>query len=351
MRGSIQSIGLVVFTLALVATVVSSVNQHSPEKAFAELSLSSEHALPLMTAPLTARLPRAEGGSDSQISLQDNTLVAYAGPQGTAADSYQIDGFDQITTYVVREGDTLGHIAELFAISTNTIRWQNDLTAKAVISPGQVLYILPVDGVEHIIEKGDTLAKIAKTYQGSVDEIERFNNIAGDNELKIGMKVVIPGGEPIPVAAPVRTIAKTTTKSKPSTSKNTAATSGSYWTDPMAGKGVLTQSYHGNFRGIDIGAATGTPIVAAASGKVVIAASGGWSGGYGNYIVIQHDNGAKTLYAHMSRLGTSLGSYVAQGEVIGYVGSTGRSTGPHLHFEIRGWGDVPCLAFGRGACR
>lgn len=97
-----------------------------------------------------------------------------------------------------------------------------------------------------------------------------------------------------------------------------------------------SQGPHGpGGRGIDMAAPTGTPIVAAASGTVLLS-KGGYSGGYGEMIVIQHANGTKTLYAHMSKRATTTGAKVSQGETIGYVGSTGRSTGPHLHFEVQG---------------
>ena len=98
--------------------------------------------------------------------------------------------------------------------------------------------------------------------------------------------------------------------------------------------GHKTQGLHGpGKRGIDIGAPTGTPIYASASGTVLLARTG-WNGGYGNMVIIQHPNGTKTLYGHMSKLGARTGANVSRGEVIGYVGSTGRSTGPHVHFEV-----------------
>jgi murein DD-endopeptidase MepM/ murein hydrolase activator NlpD len=103
---------------------------------------------------------------------------------------------------------------------------------------------------------------------------------------------------------------------------------------PLTG-GIKTQGIHG-YNGVDIGASTGTPILAAAGGEVIISRAEGWNGGYGIYVVIRHDNGTQTLYAHMSQDIVSVGQRVSQGEVIGYVGNTGRSSGPHLHFEIRG---------------
>jgi len=103
---------------------------------------------------------------------------------------------------------------------------------------------------------------------------------------------------------------------------------------PLVG-GVRTQGVHG-YNGVDLGAAEGTPFMASAPGEVIVARASGWNGGYGQYIVIRHDNGTQTLYAHASGIVVGIGQRVVQGQVIGYVGSTGRSTGPHLHFEIRG---------------
>ena len=97
---------------------------------------------------------------------------------------------------------------------------------------------------------------------------------------------------------------------------------------------VKTQGLHG-YNGVDLAAKTGTPIMASASGEVIVAKSGGYNGGYGSYVVIQHGNGSQTLYSHMSSVSTYKGATVVQGQVIGTVGSTGKSTGSHLHFEIR----------------
>lgn len=108
-----------------------------------------------------------------------------------------------------------------------------------------------------------------------------------------------------------------------------------YYSSPIPGA-VLTQGLHG-WNGIDLGAARGTPIRAAADGTIIIArGNGAWNGGYGNYVVITHSNGSQTLYAHMTSIAVSAGRSVFSGQVIGYVGSTGLSTGAHLHFEVRG---------------
>ncbi len=238
---------------------------------------------------------------------------------------------DQISLYLVQEGDTLSQVAEMFNVSVNTVVWANELSNNMDIHPGQTLLILPITGVQHTVEKGDTLKSIAKEYSGGSDnlsdfiaEIAEYNNIADDAELAVGDTLTIPGGEmdekmPASYAAAV--------SSAPSVS--------GYFINPMGGWYQKTQGLHG-YNAVDFGANYGTPVVAAASGKVIVSKAGGWNGGYGNYVVIEHANGTQTLYAHFSRNTVWQGQSVTQGQVVGYVGSTGRSTGNHLHFEVRG---------------
>ena len=137
----------------------------------------------------------------------------------------------------------------------------------------------------------------------------------------VGSTILVPGGTI--KAAPIVSPAKGGTKS----SKNWLA-------HPTPGA-IKTQGIHG-YNAVDFAAAVGTTIRAAAAGEVVVSKSSGWNGGYGQYIVIRHSNGAQTLYAHLSSNSVAVGASVAQGEVIGAMGNTGRSTGPHLHFEVRG---------------
>ena len=239
----------------------------------------------------------------------------------------------QISLYQVREGDTLSQVAEMFDVSVNTIRWANDISPKGVITPGMTLAILPVSGVKHVVEDGDTLKSIAKKYEGDVADIRQFNGLSADDVLAVGDEVLIPNGEiEAPKATPQPKASGSTqpTPARPSASPTYAG----YYMRPVAG-GTRTQGIHG-YNGVDIAAAHGTPIMAAASGQVIISRSGGWNGGYGTYVVVKHDNGTQTLYAHNSANAVSMGQWVEQGQVIGYMGSTGRSTGTHVHFEVRG---------------
>ncbi|MBI5004404.1 M23 family metallopeptidase [Candidatus Kaiserbacteria bacterium] len=280
----------------------------------------------------------ATGGGD--VNIVDNTaVIAQDGPSGTIADIEKSKN-GTISTYIVREGDTLSSIAMLFDIPQSTILWANDLTNKSTIRPGDKLTILPVPGIRYTVKKGDTLASIAKRYGADGGDIAGYNNIT-DETLAVGDEIIIPDGEPTVTATP----AKTTTPSvKTTTAKiaanpahdvgpNGSASDVSYYMAPLSHY-TKTQGVHG-YNAVDLAAPTGTSIVASAAGDVVVAREGGWNGGYGSYVVISHSNGSQTLYAHMSKVTTYDGDHVQQGEVIGYVGATGKATGPHLHFEIR----------------
>ncbi|MDO8183594.1 MAG: M23 family metallopeptidase [bacterium] len=263
----------------------------------------------------------------------DTTIVAGAllsdsGPSGTIANVEEYRQSDQISVYVVREGDSLSQIAKMFGVSANTIIWANDLPKGGAIRPGQVLTILPITGVKHLVKKGDTIGTIAKKYGGDASGIAAFNGLDQDVVLAVGQIVIVPDGE---IDTPV-------VKPKPA-SGGTGGGSvepnyDGYYLRPIAG-GKRSQGLHGH-NGIDFAAPVGTPILASADGVVIISKEGGWNGGYGNYVVIRHNNGTQTLYAHNSKNLVSSGEQVTRGETIGQVGTTGKVTGAHVHFEVRG---------------
>lgn len=228
--------------------------------------------------------------------------------------------------YVVQEGDSLGKIAEKHGVSQNTILWANDIKNVNSIRPGQELVILPVSGVRHKVASGETLSGIAKKYKVEISDILSYNDISA-NQIKIGQTLVIPGGQ-----------VSSATASRPSTSVSSGGSQTTvavgYFIRPING-GTRSQGIHGN-NGVDIAAKPDTPIMAAASGRVTVSRTGGFNGGYGTYVVMSHDNGTQTLYAHMNENYVSVGQSVTQGQTIGTIGMTGRTTGPHLHFEVRG---------------
>ena len=282
-----------------------------------------DSSLSLLRAATNADPNPAKGGGDITI-VEGSALLADSGPSGTIAD-LEDPKSDRISLYVVRRGDSLSDIGKMFGVSVNTIVWANNLPSSRAIKEGDTLLILPVSGVKHTVLKNDTLVSIAKKYKSDANEIAIFNGLESNATLAVGYVLIIPGGE---VDAP-----KSTNTNTPLRGTSGPSYAG-YYTIPVAGS-ILTQGLHG-WNGIDLGARYGTPIVAAASGTVIVSRASGWNGGYGAYVVVTHANGTQTLYSHMSRDIVSVGQEVARGEVIGYVGQTGRATGPHLHFEVRG---------------
>ncbi len=281
--------------------------------------------------------PNPDKGLDASVHTSGNAVIASVGPTGTIADVTNTPPPDRISIYVVRPGDTLSEIAAMFNVSVNTIIWANNLKNARDVHPGDTLVILPVSGLQHTVATGETLRSIAKKYGSDATEIAQYNGLDAGSALAVGSVIIIPGGE-IATPAPTRT-AKGPIQSDGTIHEPYLGGSGPLYADyyraPIPG-GILTQGLHG-WNAVDIAAARGTPIHAAAAGKVIIARNNGaWNGGYGNYVVITHDNGTQTLYAHMSHPAVSSGQTVARGQVIGHVGMTGMTTGAHVHFEIRG---------------
>ncbi|MDD5068041.1 MAG: peptidoglycan DD-metalloendopeptidase family protein [Candidatus Pacebacteria bacterium] len=282
--------------------------------------------MPLLQASVSAGLDSMRSTGD--ISVEKDSLLPETGPSGSIAD---IEGSqsDQISTYIVREGDTLPAIAKMFDVSVNTIVWANDIKGGKII-PGETLVILPVSGVTYAIKEGDTLKTVAKKFNGDETEIIQFNDLPQDGTLLVGAEIIIPDGE-IDTPAPV-------SKPKSGTSRIVKGYSGpkyaGYYIHPIIG-GHKTQGLHG-YNAVDIGTPIGTPVRATAAGTVIISKTYGWNGGYGQYVAIKHSNGTETLYAHLSKNLVKVGQRVEQGEEIALTGLTGKTTGPHLHYEVRG---------------
>jgi murein DD-endopeptidase MepM/ murein hydrolase activator NlpD len=214
----------------------------------------------------------------------------------------------------------------MFDVTANTIMWANEISKSTGIQPGDTLVILPIAGVRHVVKSGDTIASVAKKYEGDAEEIVSYNQLASASDLSVGDTLIIPGGAMHTAAAKTRASATPT--------KVTGGSGGAGFVHPAPGS-VKTQGIHG-YNGVDLAGSSGSTIRAAAGGEVLIAKGSGWNGGYGNYVVIRHNNGTQTLYAHLSSLNVGVGDVVGQGETIGGMGNTGRSTGTHLHFEVRG---------------
>jgi len=294
-------------------------NTSVPKHSAADVKLLSARTNPDTKAAL--------GGGD--LIIDEGALIPGSpfGEDEYAAESYSAG---EISVYVVREGDTLSQVAQMFDVTANTIMWANDITKATAVRPGDTLVILPIVGVRHVVKSGDTLSTIAKKYEGDMEEILSYNQLDSESALSVGDTVIVPGGN-MHQAAPKK-VAKRSVATPTKTSGTVS--SGGRFTHPLPGS-VRTQGIHG-YNAVDLAAPIGTPIRAAAAGEVIVSRSSGWNGGYGNYVVIRHPNGTQTLYAHNSSNTVGVGAYVGAGETIGYVGNSGRSTGAHLHFEVRG---------------
>lgn len=257
--------------------------------------------------------------TDAQMTVDPLTQVS---------DKPRADVFE----YTVEDGDTLAAIAKKFGVDTDSIKWLNSGLNEKKIKPGTVMKIPPVTGVMHTVKSGETVYSIAKRYNVSAQAIVDFpfNEFSNDETfaLAIGQEIVVPDGE-MPeeiITSPRGNLANTLTPNA-----GAVSATGS-WIWPAAG--TITQWYKAWHKGLDIANRSGGNILAADSGTVIVA---GWpdNSGYGNRVMIDHGNGYKTLYAHMSKIAVTVGQTVKRGNVIGQMGSTGRSTGTHLHFEIR----------------
>jgi LysM repeat protein len=284
------------------------------------------------TIPLVKEISHLSMGSGGNtMKIVEGVALASVGSVYHDVQKNTLKNGGEIALYIVEEGDSLSQIAELFSVSVNTIVWANELKNNADIHPGKQLLILPVSGVQHTVEKGDTLSSLAKKYGGNEEEIMLFNRLSEKDLIK-GSVITVPGGEhPKAKKEEVSPVKNTSFAQKSETVK------GGYFIHPLPGS-TKTQGPHG-YQGNSLDfskGVIGSPVRASAGGTVLVSKVGGWNGGYGNYVVLNHPNGTQTLYAHLHTNSVSVGEYVGQGDTVGTVGNTGRSTGPHLHFEVRG---------------
>ena len=223
------------------------------------------------------------------------------------------------SVYTVQKGDMIGGLAENFGLNQDTIISINNIKNTRLVQIGQVLRIPNQDGIMYTVKKDDTLDTIAAKYKSNVSDIKIANELFSNAALP-GTSLFIPGAK-----------LDWTERQE---------INGDLFLWPVSG--YITSSYgyriypfEGGGRqfhtGMDIGAPYGTPIRAAMSGRV---SSAGWDDVLGNHVVISHHAGYRTLYGHMSVIRVKTGAYVGTGERIGDVGSTGLSTGPHVHFTV-----------------
>jgi LysM repeat protein len=250
-----------------------------------------------------------------------------------------------VKTYVVRPGDTVYGIAAQFNLSAETIVWSNRealMDAPWLIKPGLELFILPADGVYHTTRAGETVADIAAQYDVDSSVVYNVWNDLEENEQPTeGQLLVVPGGtgdevewDPPPIV-PMPGPAGLVYGSCGGVAYSGPGANG-WFILPTGSREVSGWYFHDprnpTHIGLDYRCRTGDPIVAADSGLVTIA---GWNGGYGIMAQVDHGNGFTTRYGHFSSLAVGCGQAVNQGDLLGYCGSTGWSSGAHLHFEIR----------------
>ena len=278
----------------------------------------------ILDETVRARGDDGSGGSGLILGLSTFSLAE------TVATQISDKPRAEIIQYEIQSGDTVSTIAKKFDVSDDTIYWENNITPKTVLKPGDKLRILPVSGIRHSVTRGETVESIAKKYDVSAQAIVDwpFNTFVNDENfaLAVGQSLVVPDGvkpDEVPVA-PRQYLARQTPDA------GTIVASGQ-WVWPTVGR--ITQFFVWYHPALDIANKEGPAVVAADSGKVIAVISQRY--GYGNHIIIDHGNGFQTLYAHLSSFGVTEGQSVGKGSTIGVMGSTGRSTGTHLHFEIR----------------
>lgn len=246
----------------------------------------------------------------------------------TTGDKYKV------STYEVLPGDTVSSIAYNFNLKTSSVLGANEKGFGELIKPGEKLKIPPRDGVIYKVKKGDTFSSLEKKYDVSEKVIRRVNNKDEAYALKEGEEFLLPGVEyEVPALSRSKNVSIAGRNAYSPNAKTFSSYGGGMLNMPV--QGVITQRYSSGHLAIDIANKTGTTIFAADGGTVITASTGSYNSGYGNYIIIKHNSGLTTLYGHLSKVYVTVGQQVLRGESIGALGSTGRSTGPHLHFEVR----------------
>lgn len=287
----------------------------------------------ILLAPLLAETYPVFSGSNQNV-LSASIASAQEQDQSITVDSNvfqtkeSVKPRSEVVTYAVQRGDTISTIAKKFGISEDTIRWTNDL-ANDDLAIGDELKILPVTGMLHKVTKGDTVQTIAKKYDTEAQKIADFpfNDFVNPETFSLveGQLLVVPDG--------IKPEVQQTFKRQVYLVQGPVSITSAGFTWPL--RGAVSQFASWYHMGLDITSPVGTPIVAAQSGKVTLASSGTWDGGYGTHVVIDNGGGMSSNYAHLSGLNVSAGDDVVAGKtVVGWVGLTGRTTGAHVHFEI-----------------
>ena len=324
--------------------------------------VANHNPLHIVTNAITFSLPETKGETGVLVRAPVTFIPAKESEQHDTATFFReiimhtnipTRARQAVIVYTVQEGDTLFGIADKHGVVPETVLWGNQYLLQDdphLLRPGQDLLISPVNGVLRTVQPNDTVEGLAQVYRASPEDIIDWpgNNLDPDDPvLPTGEILVIPGGERDFVQWVIPQITRTQRNVLPADAgpgacpggySGGAVGTGSFiW---PAGNHYLSGYNYSSFHlGIDIAAGLGAPIYASDSGVVVFA---GWSNwGYGNMVAVDHGNGWQTLYAHLSQWNVLCGQSVYQGGVVGLAGSTGRSTGSHLHFEMNYQGSRP----------
>jgi murein DD-endopeptidase MepM/ murein hydrolase activator NlpD len=265
------------------------------------------------------------GYPESALSQEAESIsasISAAGLEGEAGVP-ELESFSRpkvllTSAYTVQDGDMIGPLAEKFGLNEDTLISLNRIHNTRTIQIGLTLKIPNQDGILYRVKKGDTLAGIAEAWKADAAAIRMANELF-PGSLREGTDLFIPGARMDWV-----------TRQEINGDLFLWPASG-YITSPYGYRRSPFTGIRQFHSGLDIGSAMGSPVRAAMSGRVSYV---GWDDAFGNYVVVSHHSGYRTLYGHMSVIRTKFGAYVGTGERIGDVGSTGLSTGPHLHFTV-----------------
>ena len=317
--GSWERLGRTVGLLVLVATLSAASAGNvmvSPRASPVPAPIASA---PIASAPIALATEAEPPTTEAEPATSSSTGPVDAGVGVTSELPF-------IVTHIVAQGETVSQIALRYGVSTSTVTVSSGVRNPDRIYPGQTMAFPSVDGVIYRVRSGDSLSSVATLHQVTVEAIAGANNISDPKSLQTGQLLVVPGGR-------VRT-AVTATAGTSSAKATTPAASGGTLAWPVLGSvsSRFGPRWGHTHSGIDIAAAYETTIRAAAAGKVIFV---GWYGQYGRCVILDHGGGLTTLYGHASSILVHTGDHVQRGDAIAEVGSSGNSTGPHLHFEVR----------------
>ena len=308
-KNSVQSTGISVLRLAMIVSIV-------------HLLLSLNFSTPDLqrNSPERHDVQNGIGGGSVEEPITMETLVALE----LESEMFDFEPFCRprtllFSSYAVTQGDMIGDLAIRFGLNQDTIISVNGIRNSRLLQIGQHLRIPNQDGIYHTVANGETLDSIAERFRTDPATLKIVNKLFTEN-VRPGTNIFIPGGR--------------------LDAFNLQEINGDVFIWPVPGRFITSpfgwracpftgrRQFH---TGMDIRGATGTPVRAAMSGRVSVA---GWHNVFGNYVIINHHSGFRTLYAHLSVIRVRAGTYVRTGDRIGDVGSTGLSTGPHLHFTV-----------------